>query len=154
MAARMKNPGMVLPGAMESIQGLYKSVHKAGVPELTLQLAHLRASQINGCSACVDMGGRGAKRAGETDERLWAVAAWRETPYFTDAERAVLALAESMTRLSDRERADAVSDELWTEVTKHYNEEQVAALVLWIATTNLFNRINTTIKEPAGATWG
>ena len=154
MAARMQNPATALPGAMESIQGLVKSVYRGGVPKPTLNLVHLRASQINGCSACIDMGNRGAKREGESDERLWAVAAWREAPYFTDAERAALALAEAMTRIPDRERAEAVPDELWTEVTKHFTEEQVAALVLWIATTNLFNRVNTAIKEPAGATWG
>jgi AhpD family alkylhydroperoxidase len=150
----MQNPATALPGAMESIQSLIKSVHRGGVPKPTLNLVHLRASQINGCSACIDMGNRGAKREGESDERLWAVAAWREAPYFTDAERAALALAEAMTRIPDRERAEAVPDELWTEVTKHFNEEQVAALVLWIATTNLFNRVNTAVKEPAGATWG
>jgi AhpD family alkylhydroperoxidase len=149
---RMKNPAMVLPDAMEAIRGLYKATSKGGVPQRTLELVHLRASQINGCSACVDSGARSAKKAGETDERLFAVAAWREAPYFTDAERAALALAEAATRLSDR--ADAVPDEIWDEVTRHYDEQQLAALILWIATTNLFNRLNVTIGEPAGATWG
>ena len=110
MQARMKNPAMVLPGAMQSIQGLMKATTQGGVPQATLELVHLRASQINGCSACVDMGAKQAKKAGETDERLFAVAAWREAPYFTDAERAALALTEAATRLSDR--ADAVPDEV------------------------------------------
>jgi AhpD family alkylhydroperoxidase len=149
--ARMKNPAMVLPDAMEAIQNLYKATNKGGVPQQTLELVHLRASQINGCSACVDSGARNAKKAGETDERLFAVAVWREAPYFTDAERAALALAEAATRLSDR--ADAVSDEIWEEATRYYDEQQLASLILWIATTNFFNRLNATIREPAGTTW-
>jgi AhpD family alkylhydroperoxidase len=152
MEARMKNPAMVLPDGMKGIQNLYKAVHKSGVPQETLELVHQRASQINGCSACVDAGARSARKAGVSDERLWAVAAWRETPYFTDAERAALALAEAVTRLADRS-GDAVPDELWDEVADQFDEEQLAGLILWIATTNLFNRLNATIKEPAGATW-
>ena len=152
MQPRMKNPAMVLTGAMEAIQGLFKATSRGGVPQQTLELVHLRASQINGCSACVDSGARNAKKAEETDERLFAVATWREAPYFTDAERAALALAEAATRLSDR--ADAVPDEIWEEAARHYDEQQLAALILWIATTNLFNRLNVTIREPAGVTWG
>jgi AhpD family alkylhydroperoxidase len=153
MEARMKNPAMVLPDAMKGINSLYKAVHGAGVPQETLELAHLRASQVNGCSACVDAGSRSARKAGVTDERLLMVAAWREAPYFTDSERAALALAEAVTRLADRS-GDAVPDELWDEVADHFDEEQLAGLILWIATTNLFNRLNATIKEPAGTTWG
>ncbi len=152
MEARMKNAAMVLPGAMEAIQRLYKATNKGGVAQETLELVHLRASQINGCSACVDSGARAAKKAGETDERLWAVAAWRESPYFTDAERAALALTEAATRLSDR--TEAVPDEIWHEAADHYDEQGLAAVILMIAVTNLFNRLNATIKEPAGATWG
>jgi AhpD family alkylhydroperoxidase len=148
----MKNPAMVLPDAMKTIQNLHKATSKGGVSLQTLELVHLRASQINGCSACVDSSARSAKKAGESDERLFAVVAWREAPYFTDAERAALALAEAATQLSDR--ADAVSDEIWEEAARHYNEQQLASLILWIATTNLFNRLNATIREPAGATWG
>ena len=152
MQPRMKNPAMTLPDAMEAIHGLFKATSRGGVPQRTLELVHLRASQVNGCSACVDSGARSAKKAGETDERLFAVATWREAPYFTDAERAALALAEAATRLSDR--ADAVPDEIWEEAARHYDEQQLAALILWIATTNLFNRLNVTIREPAGVTWG
>jgi len=152
MEARMKNAATVLPTAMPAIKGLYKSVYSAGIPRETLDLVHLRASQINGCSPCVDSGMRGAVKAGVSAERLWSVAAWQEAPYYTDAERAALALAESVTRLADRS-TDAVSDDLWAEVEKHYSEEQRAGLILWIATTNLFNRLNASIKEPAGATW-
>jgi AhpD family alkylhydroperoxidase len=151
MQARMKNPAMVLPGAMEAVQGLNKAASTGGVPQRTLALVHLRASQINGCAVCVYGGCHAAKKAGETDERLWAVAAWREAPYYTDEERAALALAEAMTRQADR--PDAVSDEIWDAAADHYDESQLAALVLWIATTNLFNRLNATVREPAGATW-
>ena len=152
MQARMKNPAMILPDAMKGIQNLYKATSQGGVPQQTLELVHLRASQINGCSACVDSGARSAKKAGETDERLFAVAAWREAPYFTDAERAALALTEAATRLADR--PDAVPDEIWDEATEHFDEKGLAAIILMIATTNLFNRLNATIKEQAGATWG
>jgi AhpD family alkylhydroperoxidase len=148
----MNNPAMVLPETMTAVNALYKAAHSANLPEATLELVHLRASQINGCSACVDIGVRSAKKNGETDERLFAVAAWRETPYFTDAERAALALAESATRLADR--ADAVSDEIWADAAKHFNEKELAALVLWIATTNFFNRLNATTHQLAPQTWG
>jgi AhpD family alkylhydroperoxidase len=116
-----------------------------------MELAHLRASQINGCSPCVYSGAISAKKAGESDERLFAVAAWRDTDLFDDAERAALALAESMTRLADR--ADPVPDEVWDEAARHFDDKQLAGLVLWVATTNLFNRLNATTKQPAGAAW-
>jgi AhpD family alkylhydroperoxidase len=151
MQPRMKNPAMIIPDAMQPIQALHGASEKGGVPTTTLNLVHLRASQINSCSVCVDSGSRSAKRAGETDERLFAVAAWRETPYFTDAERAALALAESVTRLSDR--ADPVPDEIWDEATRHYDEKGLAALLLMIATTNVFNRLNVSTRQVAGA-WG
>jgi AhpD family alkylhydroperoxidase len=152
MQARMNNPAMVLPDTMTAINALYKATHSAGVAPATLELVHLRASQINGCSACVDSGARSAKKNGETDERLFALAAWRETPYFTDAERAALALAEAATRLSDR--ADAVPDEIWADAAEHFNEKELAALVIEIATTNFFNRLNATTRQPAPQTWG
>jgi AhpD family alkylhydroperoxidase len=145
----MQNPAQVLDGATKAIFGLIKATRQTDVPEQTLELVHLRASQINGCSACVDAGVKTAKKNGETDERLHAVAAWREAPYFTDAERAALALAESVTRLADR--PDAVPDEVWDEATKHYDERGLAALVLYTATTNLFNRLNAATRQTAGA---
>ncbi len=148
MQARMSNPAMILPDATTGIQALTKAIHKGGVPQTVLELVHLRASQINGCSFCVDSGARSAKKAGETDERLFAVAAWREAPYFTDAERAALALTEAATRLADR--ADPVPDEIWEEATRHYDEKGLAAIILMIALTNLFNRVNVTIRQGAG----
>ncbi|WP_127357552.1 carboxymuconolactone decarboxylase family protein [Actinacidiphila soli] len=152
MQARMKNPAVVIPEAMEPILAILKAAKNGGVPEATLELVHLRASQINGCGFCVDLGARSARKAGETEERLFAVAAWREAPYFTDDERAALALAEAATRLADR--ADPVPDEVWDEAADHYDEQQLAALLLWIGVTNLFNRLNATTKQVAGAvTW-
>jgi AhpD family alkylhydroperoxidase len=151
MNPRMNNPAAVIPDAMPAILNLFKTTKQGGVPDATMELVHLRVSQVNGCSACVDSGARQAKKAGETDERLFAVSAWREAPYFDEAERAALALAESATRLADR--PDAVADEIWDEAAKHYDERGLAALVLMIATTNLFNRLNATTRQIAGA-WG
>ena len=151
MSARMKNPAVVIPEAMKAIQALHAAASSGGAPAKTLELAHLRASQINGCSACVDAGARHAKRSGEADERLFAVAAWRETPYFTEAERAALALTEALTRLSDR--ADPVPDAIWDDAARHFDERALASLILSIATTNVFNRLNVSTRQPAGA-WG
>jgi AhpD family alkylhydroperoxidase len=151
MEARMPNPAMVLPGAMSAIQELLQAPQAGGVPPATLELVHLRASQINGCSACVDGGTKSARKAGETEERLAAVVAWREAPYFSDAERAALALAEAATRLADR--PDPVPDEIWDAAAAHYDEKGLAAIVLMIAVTNLFNRLNATTRQVAGA-WG
>lgn len=146
---RMPNPASVLPDAMSAIQSLYKSIYRGGVPQSTLELVHLRASQINGCGACVDAGANSAAKAGESAERLASVAAWREAPYFTGAERAALALAEAATRLADR--ADPVPDDIWNAAADHYTQQQLAAIVLMIAVTNLFNRLNVTTRQVAGA---
>ncbi|PWT77646.1 MAG: alkylhydroperoxidase [Chloroflexi bacterium] len=149
MQARMSNPATILPDANDGIQALLKATRKGGVPQAVLELVHLRASQINGCSFCVDSGSRSAKRAGETDERIFAVAAWREAPYFTDAERAALALTEAVTRLADR--SDPVPDSIWDEAARHYDERGLSALILMIGITNLFNRLNATTRQVAGA---
>ena len=152
MQARMTNPAMILPDAMQAIQALQSATQKGGVPSTTLDLVHLRTSQINGCTVCVDSGTCHARQVGESDERLFAVAAWQETPYFTDAERAALALAEAVTRLADR--SDPVPDEIWEEAARHYDEKGLAAIILMIAITNLFNRVNITVRQPAGeVTW-
>jgi AhpD family alkylhydroperoxidase len=149
---RMKNPAAVLPGAWQAIQALHQATEKGGAAASTLALVHLRVSQINGCSSCVHAGAVAAQEAGETDERLFAVAAWRDAPYFSDADRAALALAEAVTRLADR--ADPVPDPIWDEAARHYDEKALAALVLTIATTNVFNRLNVTTRQVAGGTWG
>ena len=151
MQARMKNPAMVIPDAMKGIQALIEATNQGGVPQATRHLVHLRASQINGCSPCVDGGARTARKAGETDERLATVAAWREAPYFTDGERAALALAEAATRLADR--PDPVPDEIWDAAAAHFDEKQLAGIVLMVGVTNLYNRLNATTRQVAGA-WG
>ena len=110
MTARMTNPAFAVDGAMDALHAVSKTVSRARLP-INRELVHLRASQINGCSVCVDMHAKGARKAGESEERLFAVAAWRETPYFTDAERAALELTEALTRIADQ--ADPVPDEIW-----------------------------------------
>jgi AhpD family alkylhydroperoxidase len=152
MQARMTDVAQLLPDAVKGINLLYKAAHSSGVDPAVLELVHLRASQINGCSPCVDSGARSMRKNGESDERLFAVAAWRETPYFSDAERAALALAESATRLADR--GDAVPDEIWNEAARHFGEPELAGLVLWIGVTNLFNRINAATRTQAPQNWG
>ncbi len=149
MKPRMKNPGQILPEAVPAVQALYGAAYKSGASPATLALVHLRISQINGCAACIDSGAKAAKKAGESDERLFAISAWREAPYFTGAERAALALAECVTRLSDR--ADPVPDDIWDEATRHYNEAALAGLLLAIATVNVFNRLNVPTRQVAGA---
>jgi AhpD family alkylhydroperoxidase len=146
--ARMKNPAMVLPEVMQALLALSKAAEKGGVPSKTVGLIQLRASQINGCSVCVDMHRRDLKKAGETDDRLFAVAAWRDAPYFTEAERAALALAEAVTRLSDQ--PDPVPDAVWEEATRHYDERALAAMITAIALINTWNRLNVTTRQVAG----
>ena len=124
MHARIDNPAVVVPGALKALQALGASVLKSDVPRTTLYLVELRASQINGCSICVDIHSHELKLAGEPAERINAVAAWRETPYFTDAERAALAVTEAATRLADR--PDPVPDDVWEEAARHYDEAQLA----------------------------
>ena len=147
--ARMKNPAMVVPDALQHLLDLAEATKKIGVPPTTADLIHLRVAQINGCSYCVDMHARDLKKAGETDERLFAVAAWREAPYFSEAERAALALAEAATRLSDR--SDPVPDEVWEQAARHYDESTLSALIIEIALINFWNRLTVTVRQPAGS---
>ena len=147
MKPRMSNPVMIVPQAMHALHALNKAT-EGRVPQSTINLIQLRASQINGCSVCVDMHARDMKRSGETDERLFAVAAWRDAPYFTDAERAALALAEALTRLSDRD--DAVPDAVWSAAAAQYNEEELSALLISIALINVWNRLNVATRQVAG----
>jgi AhpD family alkylhydroperoxidase len=144
----MKNPAMVLPEVLEALLALNQATEKAEVPSKTIGLVQLRASQINGCSVCVDMHCRDLKRAGETDERLFTVAAWRDAPYFNQAERAALALGEAVTRLSDL--PDPVPDSVWEEASRHYDERSLAALITSIALINTWNRLNVATRQVAG----
>ena len=148
MHARMKNPAFVVPGAMQALLALAAATQKGGVPKRTLDLVHLRTSQINGCGVCLDLHTRGEFHEKETDARVLTVAGWRDTPYFTDAERAALALTEAVTRLSDR--PDPVPDAIWNEAARHYDERQLGALVLMIAAANAWNRLNVATRQVAG----
>lgn len=148
MHARMNNPAFVLPGAMDALQAFSMAV-QSQLPASTIELVNLRASQINGCGVCVEMHARALRRQGLPEEKVFAVGAWRESPYFSDAERAALALAEAETRISDR--SDPVSDEVWEEAVRHYPEPALAALVVAIAGINTWNRLNVTTRQTAGA---
>jgi AhpD family alkylhydroperoxidase len=139
---------MSLPGAYDAIQALHKATLKGDVPRVTLELMNLRASQINGCSVCVDMHSRALRKWGEKAERIFSVSAWREAPYYSEAERAALALTEAVSRLSDR--ADPVPDDVWEEAARHYSETQLGALVMSIGMINLWNRLNAATRQPSG----
>jgi len=147
MTARMTNPAFAVPGAMDALQALAKAISRTRVP-INHELVHLRASQINGCSVCVDMHAKALRRAGESEERVFAVAAWRETPYFSDAERAALALTEALTRLADS--TEPVPDAIWDAAAEHFDEEQLGAIVLDIGQINLWNRSNVATQQVVG----
>ena len=150
MTARMTNPAFAVEGAMDALQGVSKSVSRAKLP-INRALVHMRASQINGCGVCVDMHAREARKSGESEERVWAVAAWRETRYFSDAERAALALTEAVTRIADT--SEPVPDSVWDEAARHYDEQELSALVLSIASINVWNRLNAATRQVAGQEW-
>ena len=149
MQPRMKNPAMIVPGALEALQRLGSAARSAGVPETTLYLVETRASQINGCSICLDMHSRELKAAGEPDERVFMVGAWRETPYFSDAERAALALTEAATRLADQLRPDPRRG-VGARRPATTTSSQLAGLVIAIAAINALNRINATTRQITG----
>ncbi|MEO8798602.1 MAG: carboxymuconolactone decarboxylase family protein [Polyangiaceae bacterium] len=150
MQARMKSPALILPDVFKSLQALSQASEDAGVPGKTLALVHLRASQINGCGVCCDMHPRIMKKAGETDARILGVSAWREMPYYSDPERAALALTEALTRIADRE--DPVPDAVWDRAAEQYDEKQMSALVVAIASINVWNRLNVATRQIAGQT--
>ncbi|WP_030559965.1 carboxymuconolactone decarboxylase family protein [Streptomyces aureocirculatus] len=149
MEARMTSPAD--PDVTTAIQHLYKAIHKGGLDPQLLALIHLRTSQINGCSPCVFASNEAARKAGETAERLHNVVAWRDTPFYTDQERAALALTEAATRIQDG--APGVTDDIWDAAADHFTEKELGTIILEIATTNFFNRINRTLREQAGKTW-
>ena len=149
MEPRMQHPVMVVPGALESLQGLSKAAASTGVPYATLKMVELRASQINGCSLCVNMHSVELREAGESEERIATVAAWREAPWFTDAERAALALAEAVTRVADR--PESITERVWADAAAHYDEKQLSGLLLDIGAINVWNRLNAATRQVAGA---
>src|ERR671910_2244203 len=127
---RMPHVATLVPEALQAMYALSKSATRQGLPETTKFLVHLRASQINGCSFCAEMHSRELEEAGEAAERIWTVAAWREAPYFTEAERAALELTEALTRISDR--PDPVSDEVFEQAAEHFDEQGLASLLIEI----------------------
>ncbi len=149
MEARIPNPALSTPDALKGLVMFGKSVENSGIPETTGYLILTRASQINGCSVCLEMHAKEMRKAGESDERMFTVAGWRDAPYFTDAERAALALTEALTRIADQ--ADPVNDEIWAEAARHYDEKQLSALVIIIASINTWNRLNVATRQVAGA---
>ncbi|MGA7669928.1 MAG: carboxymuconolactone decarboxylase family protein [Nitrolancea sp.] len=151
MQARMNHPAFVVPGAMDALQSLGKAVQESGVSPKLLELMSLRASQINGCGVCAVQHPQIARKLGETDERIFAVTAWRDAPFFTDAERAALALTEASTRIADS--SDPVPDEVWEEAARHFNEQELGALILAIASINVWNRLNVATRQVAGQAW-
>ncbi|MHB1583407.1 MAG: carboxymuconolactone decarboxylase family protein [Acidimicrobiales bacterium] len=151
LAPRIADLPALVPAPFQAIGAFYASIDREAVPPAILELVHLRASQINGCSFCVRAGSTSARASGENDDRLFTVAAWREAPYFDDAERAALALAEAVTRLADR--PDPVPDEIWDELARHFDERGLMAIVLMVAVTNVFNRVNVSTRQLAGS-WG
>ena len=148
---RITNPALAVPGALEALQALSKSVSRVRNSPRLLELMHLRASQINGCGVCAVQHPKIARKLGETDDRIFAVAAWRDAPFFTDAERAALALTEAVTRIADT--AEPVPDEVWDEAASHYDDQELAALVLSIASINVWNRLNVATRQVAGQEW-
>lgn len=151
MEARMKSSASFMAVVGEGTQAMWKAAGKTLGQQL-LALVHMRASQINGCSYCVVSAAQQAEKADETERlRLYAVAAWRDAPYFSDAERAAIALTEAVTRLADH--PDPVPDELWNEAAAHFSEEELSALLTAIATVNVWNRLNVPTRQPAGASW-
>jgi AhpD family alkylhydroperoxidase len=149
MQARMTHPAFLVPAAMKALSAYSQAAQGLGVPSATLELVHLRASQINGCSVCVELHGNALKKEGESDERLFAVAAWRDAPYFTDAERAALELAENVTRVADR--GDPVPDDVWANASRHFDEQGLSALLIAITSVNVWNRLNAATRQVAGA---
>lgn len=148
MEPRMKQPIAALPGAMQAMLGLIDSIHKSGLDPKIALLVDLRASQINGCAFCVDMHAKEMKSSGEPDERIFSVAAWRETDFYTEAERVALEMTEVVTRMADR--PDPVSDELWARAQAEFDERQLAGLLVAIATINVWNRVNVATHQPPG----
>ncbi|QIY76293.1 carboxymuconolactone decarboxylase family protein [Streptomyces sp. RLB1-33] len=149
MDARLNLFGNPVAGkVLRHINSAGKAVSDSTLPAATQELVKIRASQINGCGFCTDMHTKDAAHAGETPVRLHLVAAWREATVFTDAERAALELTEQGTRIADA--AGGITDEAWANAAKHYDEDQLAALVSLIALINAYNRVNVLVRQPAG----
>lgn len=149
LTARLDNPAVTLPGALDALTALDQAARATGVPDGLLTLLHLRTSQLSGCSYCVHMHARALRNAGESQERIDAVAAWRDAPFYTGAERAGLALAEAVTRIGAVPEGNPVPDAVWEAAAEHFDEKQLGALVLSVATVGLWNRVNVATRQVA-----
>ena len=147
MQSRISNPAKLLPEAMAHALALAK-VAEPILPEKLRGLVHMRASQINGCAFCLELHTK-LLHTDETQQRLLTVAAWRDSPFFSDAERAAFALTEAVTLISE----DGVPDAVWDEAKRHFDERQLAALVLHIAVVNVWKRLNVATRQVAGTGW-
>ena len=137
----------VNPAAYRAMMGLDGYVHKSGLDKSLLELIKTRASQINRCAFCIDMHTKDARHMGETEQRLYALNAWEETPFFTPAERAALALTEAVTRIGDH----GVPDELYEEVSRHFTPEQITQVLMAIVVINAWNRLAITTRVVPGS---
>jgi AhpD family alkylhydroperoxidase len=145
----MTHPVFLVPDAMKALAAYNHASEGLGVSAETREMVHLRASQINGCSVCVQLHSTNLKKEGMSDERLYTIAAWRDAPYFTDAERAALELTEVLTRVADK--GDPVPDEVWDEAARHYDDQGLSALLIAITSINVWNRLNAATRQVAGA---
>ena len=149
MQPRMTHPVFAVPAALKALAAYSRAGEDLGVPAETLELVHLRVSQINGCSLCVDLHATHFAGPEGITAKEFGVAAWREMPYYDDAERAALALAECVTRQADS--TAVVPDAVWAGAAEHYDDAQLASLLVHIATVNVFNRLNAATRQPAGS---
>ena len=147
MQARLAKPAKLIPDAMAPMQALGKVTDQT-LPASLRHLVHMRASQINGCAFCLELH-NSMYRSEESPQRLLTLAAWRDAPFFTDAERAALALAEAVTLIAE----DGVPDAVWDEARRHFNEQELAALVLYVSVVNVWNRLNVATRQVAGSGW-
>lgn len=148
LKARMPHPAFLLEGGFDALTGLNRVARSAGVSETLLHLLCLRASQVNGCSWCAVDHAREMTEDGASSERIHAVAAWRDAPYFSEGERVALEFTEAITRLADHH--DPISDDLWARMSALFDNRQIAALLFEIGAINIWNRINAAIRQPAG----
>ena len=148
MNPRMQHPAALVPGALDALYALGVATRNCGLPPRLIGLVQLRASQINGCVVTMDSHPKLLQASGEMQERLDSVAGWRSTGLFTPAERSALALTEAVTRLADTD--DPVPDEIWAEATRHYDQVNLAGLLLAISTITLWNQLNVATRQVAG----
>ena len=139
--------GEVAPGALQAMRGLEQYVRESGLEPALLELVRTRASQLNRCGYCLDMHTKDARAVGESEQRLYALSAWRETPFYTERERSALAWAEALTLISQ----DPVSDELFTEVRRHFSEKELVDLTLAIVAINGWNRLAVSMRTVPGS---